>query len=692
MQTSHHGREKSICVGRFEQQNSDGNHTEIAMTTGKQRANAIRALAMDAVEKANSGHPGAPMGLADLAEVLWLQFLKYNPSNPDWIDRDRIVLSNGHASMLLYAVLHLTGYDVSIDDIKSFRQLHSKTPGHPEYRECPGIETTTGPLGQGLANAVGMAMAEKRLADEFNRPGHKVVDHRTWVIVGDGCLMEGISHESASLAGTLKLGKLIAIYDDNGISIDGETKFWFTEDVATRFEAYGWRVLRNVDGHDPDEVRTALADATRTNERPTLVVCKTTIGFGAPTKGGTASAHGSPLGEDEVKAVRDAIGWQCEPFDIPESIYSDWNMSVAGAKAENDWHTAFESYKNEYPGLAAEFERRSRGDLPENLMREIDSLVAEKQETVEPLETRKASGACLDFLGPKLPELIGGSADLTGSNNTKWSDARWLWDGGTYLNYGVREFGMTAIANGIALHGGLIPYTGTFLVFMEYARNAVRLAALMGLRQIFVYTHDSVGLGEDGPTHQPIEQLTNLRTTPNMSVWRPCDSVETTAAWRSALNRTTGPTAIVLTRQKTQPQTRSTQTLGFIDRGGYVLVKETSELEVIVLATGSEVEIAVDATNLLCQDGIGIRVVSMPSVDRFLDQSDQYQESVLPSTVRKRIAVEAAHPDYWRKFVGLDGRIVGINRFGVSAPGSIAMREMGMTPNSVIEAVRALVD
>lgn len=686
------GQTKSICVCGGKPQNIVAHHIEIAMTSCKQRANAIRALAMDAVERANSGHPGAPMGLADVAEALWLQFLKYNPCNPNWINRDRVVLSNGHASMLLYAVLHLTGYDVSIEDIKNFRQLHSKTPGHPEYRECPGIETTTGPLGQGLANAVGMALAERKLASEFNRPGHEVVDHRTWVIVGDGCLMEGISHEAASLAGTLGLGKLIAIYDDNGISIDGETKFWFTEDVAARFEAYGWRVLRNVDGHNTEEVCKALAEATTSSEQPTLVVCKTTIGFGAPTKGGTASAHGSPLGEDEVRAVRNAIDWHCGPFEIPTSIYDDWNMRATGTQAEGIWRDSFESYKSEFPDLAKEFERRTAGSLPVDLRAEFDQFVDEKQNLLEPLETRKASGSCLDFLGPKLPELIGGSADLTGSNNTQWNGAGWLWDGGSYLNYGVREFGMTAIANGIALHGGFIPYTGTFLVFMEYARNAVRLAALMGLRQIFVYTHDSVGLGEDGPTHQPVEQLTNLRTTPNMSVWRPCDSVETAVAWRCALDRTSGPTAIILTRQKTQPQLRNPHALDSIERGGYVLVAETTKLEAIVLSTGSEVEIAVDAAMQLSQSGIGIRVVSMPSVDKFLEQSDQYQESVLPSSIRKRVAVEAAHPDYWRKFVGLNGKVVGIDRFGVSAPGSIAMHELGMTADSVIEAVRALVD
>lgn len=662
------------------------------MSTVKERSNAIRALAMDAVEQASSGHPGAPMGLADVAQVLWLENLKYNPSNPDWMDRDRFVLSNGHASMLLYAVLHLTGYDVSIDDIKRFRQLHSKTAGHPEYGECPGVETTTGPLGQGLANAVGMALAEKLLAREFNKPGFDIVDHRTWVIVGDGCLMEGISHEAASLAGTLQLGKLIAIYDDNGISIDGETKHWFTEDVSDRFKAYGWNVIRDVDGHDINAIQSALQSAQEPTDRPTLVVCKTTIGYGAPTKGGTASTHGAPLGTEEVLAARKCLNWDWGPFEVPVDIRSSWDRKVVGNAMEQEWISSFEKYAESHPDLAGEFLRRMSGELPQELRSEIDSFIGKTQDNNQSLETRKASGVCLNFLGPKLSELIGGSADLTGSNNTQWEGAGWLWEDGRYLNFGVREFGMTAIANGMALHGGFIPYTGTFLVFMEYARNAVRLAALMGLRQILVYTHDSVGLGEDGPTHQPIEQLTNLRTTPNVSVWRPCDSVETAIAWKHALYRSHGPTAIVLTRQKTQPQVRSSTMVEFASRGGYVLHTERSALEVVVIATGSEVELAVDAVARLGELADGVRIVSMPSVDTFHEQDKEYRESVIPPLIRRRVSVEAGHTDYWSKFVGLDGVSVGVNRFGVSAPGHVALDALGMNVESVVHAIRSVMD
>ncbi|MXW53829.1 MAG: transketolase [Gammaproteobacteria bacterium] len=662
------------------------------MTTAKERSNAIRALAMDAVEQANSGHPGAPMGLADVAQVLWLENLKYNPRNPKWFDRDRFVLSNGHASMLLYAVLHLTGYDVSINDIKRFRQLHSKTAGHPEYGECPGVETTTGPLGQGLANAVGMALAEALLAKQFNQPGFEIVNHRTWVIVGDGCLMEGISHEAASLAGTLKLGKLTAIYDDNGISIDGETKYWFTEDVSARFRAYGWEVISDVDGHDIAAIRNALQSARQSSNQPTLIACKTTIGYGAPTKGGTASTHGSPLGAEEVDAARKCLDWEWEPFEVPKEIRSSWDRQAAGKANELDWKTLFEEYAEKYAELAEEFLRRMNGILPRGLESAFDEFIQETQANIQSLETRKASGACLNFLGPRLEELIGGSADLTGSNNTQWDGAGWLWEDGRYLNFGVREFGMTAIANGMALHGGFIPYTGTFLVFMEYARNAVRLAALMGLRQILVYTHDSVGLGEDGPTHQPVEQLTNLRTTPNMSVWRPCDSVETAVAWKHALYRAHGPTAIVLTRQKTQPQARSDKLVELVARGGYVLHSECSSLEVVVIATGSEVELAVEAVARLGELANGVRIVSMPSVDTFLEQDTEYRQSVLPPQVRQRVSVEAGHTDYWSKFVGLDGVTVGINRFGVSAPGHVAMDALGMNVESVIDAIRSVMD
>lgn len=656
------------------------------MDTSKERANAIRALAMDAVQQANSGHPGAPMGLADVAEVLWRNYLRFNPKNPNWFNRDRFVLSNGHGSMLLYAVLHLTGYDVTIDDIRNFRQLHSKTAGHPEFGECPGIETTTGPLGQGFANAVGMALAEQQLANEFNREGFNVVDHRTWACVGDGCLMEGISHEAASLAGTLGLNKLIAIYDSNGISIDGETKYWFTENVANRFKAYGWRVIDDVDGHDVHAIKRAFDTACEASDRPTLICCTTTIGYGAPNKGGTAGAHGSPLGDDEIALVRERLGWAHQPFSVPQPIYADWDATDRGKGLENQWNSLMSAYAEAHPQLSSELRRRIEGELPEGWNETITEFAQRGQNEGASLETRKASGQCLDVLGPKVTELLGGSADLTGSNNTQWNGAGWLWEGGRYLNYGVREFGMTAVANGLSLHGGFIPYTGTFLVFMEYARNAVRLATLMGLRHIFVYTHDSVGLGEDGPTHQPIEQLTNLRTTPNLAVWRPCDVAETAIAWREALKRTDGPCAIVLTRQKTQPQDRDTETFDNIAKGGYTLRRESSTLQLILIATGSEVEVAQAAADQLEADGYGVRVVSMPSVDRFQAQTVDYQESVLPNEVRKRIAVEAAHPDYWRRFVGLDGDVVGIARYGLSAPGPEVMAELGINPANVVQA------
>ena len=650
------------------------------------RANAVRALAMDAVEKAKSGHPGAPMGLADLAEVLWREVLRHNPSNPHWWNRDRLVMSNGHGSMLLYAVLHLTGYDVSLDDLRAFRQLHSKTAGHPEYGICPGIETTTGPLGQGLANGVGMALAESLLAREFNRDGLPVVDHRTWVLAGDGCMMEGVTHEAASLAGTLGLGKLACLYDDNGISIDGETRHWHTEDVAARFEAYGWHVVRDVDGHDPDSVREALAAAVEEDGRPTLICCRTVIGFGAPAKQGTAAAHGAALGAGEVAATRRRLNWGFPPFEIPREVYRDWDMRPEGAVLEGEWADLLERYREAFPELAEEFERRMGGTLPAGWRQRLLAYAAQAQSAGTPIETRKASQACLDVLGPSIPELLGGSADLTGSNGTQWSGAGWLHEGGRYLNFGVREFGMTAIANGIALHGGLIPYSGTFLVFMEYARNAVRLAALMGIRNVLVYTHDSVGLGEDGPTHQPVEQLTNLRTTPNLSLWRPCDAVETAYAWAAALARTNGPTALALTRQKTACQPR--EAAAPIERGGYVLRRETGDLDVVVIATGSEVELAVEAAAQLGDAGRGVRVVSMPSVDVFLAQDADYRESVLPAACRRRVAVEAGHPDYWYRFVGLDGAVVGVETFGVSAPGGVAMEAMGIHAEAVAQAIR----
>ena len=649
---------------------------------------------MDAVQRANSGHPGAPMGLADVAEVLFREVLRHNPADPAWLDRDRFVLSNGHGSMLLYAVLHLSGYAVSIEDLKAFRQLHSATPGHPERGETPGVETTTGPLGQGFANAVGMAIAERELARTFNRPGFDVVDHRTWVVVGDGCLMEGISHEAASLAGTLALGKLKVLWDDNGISIDGETKGWFSEDVPARFEAYGWRVIRGVDGHDPDSVARSLAEALRDDGRPTLVCVKTIIGFGAPNKQGTADAHGAALGADEVSLARRQLNWSYPPFEIPQEIYAEWDGKARGAALQARWQSTFDGYAAKHPDLARELTRRMSGTLPAGWDNALVDLARSAQAKPSSLETRKSSQACLDAIGPTLPELIGGSADLTGSNNTRWKGARDLTaeQGGNYVYFGVREFGMTAISNGIALHGGFVPYSGTFLVFMEYARNAVRLAALMKLRNVFVYTHDSVGLGEDGPTHQPIEQLTALRATPNLSLWRPCDTVETAFAWRAAIARADGPTALVLTRQKTQPQTRDAATFDDVARGGYVLLRERAPLAAVVLATGSEVALAVDAVKSLGERGAGVRVVSMPSTDTFLGQDAAYRAAVLPSAVRARVAVEAAHSESWYRFVGLDGKVVGIDRYGLSAPGADAMKALAMTTDRVAAAIVASLD
>src|SRR5262245_1292401 len=578
------------------------------MPSPTERANAIRALAMDAVQQANSGHPGAPMGLAEIGEVFWREVLRHNPNNPHWFNRDRFVLSNGHASMFLYAMLHLSGYPVSLDDIKHFRHLHSRTPGHPEYGETPGVETTTGPLGQGIANGVGFAIAERELARTFNRPGLDVVDHRTWVVCGDGCLMEGISHEAGSLAGTLGLGKLKLIYDDNGISIDGDTDGWFTEDVPGRFAAYGWHVIRNVDGHDRTAIVAALAEAVAEQSRPTLICCRTIIGFGAPNKQATAEAHGSALGADEVALARKALNWSYGPFEIPDAIYREWDCRAAGRERESKWNALFESYRAEYPDLAAELDRRIRGDLPANWSVALDDLAAGAQAKPEDIETRKASQRCLNALGPVLPELIGGSADLTGSNNTNWKGSKVVSpsEGGNYINFGVREFAMTAITNGIALHRGFIPYSGTFLIFMEYARNAVRLASLMGAHNIFVYTHDSVGLGEDGPTHEPIEQLANLRTTPKLSLWRPCDTVETAIAWRAAIARKDGPTALVFTRQKTKAQSRSVEAFSNAARGGYVLLREKGALAAVVIATGSEVAVAVAAANELANEDIGV--------------------------------------------------------------------------------------
>ena len=657
------------------------------MVSNTERANAIRVLAMDAVEQAKSGHPGAPMGLADAAEVLWREFLHHNPGDSAWPNRDRFVLSNGHGSMLLYSLLHLTGYPVSLDDIKNFRQLHSPTAGHPEWGECPGVETTTGPLGQGLANAVGMAMAERSLARTFNRDGFEVVDHRTWVIAGDGCLMEGISHEAASLAGTLALGKLICLYDDNGISIDGRVDAWFGEDVPARFEAYGWRVIREVDGHDAEAVRAALAEATQSDGRPTLVCVRTLIGFGAPNKQDSAAAHGSALGADEVALARKTLNWGFEePFFVPEEIYASWDLRARGQELQAAWQAQVDGYSQAHPKLAAELERRWSGRLPEGWCSAIDELAERAQAEMKDLETRKSSQACIGALASTIPELLGGSADLTGSNGTQWSGA----EADRYMNFGVREFGMSAVCNGMALHGGVLPFSGTFLVFMEYARNAVRLASLMGIRNIFVYTHDSVAVGEDGPTHQPVEQLTNLRTTPGLSTWRPCDTVETAFAWRAAI-ASGGPTALVFTRQKTPAQARDAKQFAAIAKGGYVLWESAGQPEVVLLATGSEVSVALEAGQVLDGSGVRARVVSMPSTDVFLAQDEAYRDAVLPPDLRARVAVEAAHPDYWYRFVGLDGAVVGINRFGVSAPGDQAMTAMGISVDAVVDAARLVV-
>lgn len=656
-----------------------------------QLANAVRALSMDAVQKANSGHPGAPMGMADIAEVLWNDFLVHNPANPDWVNRDRFVLSNGHGSMLLYSLLHLAGYDLSIEDLKNFRQLHSKTPGHPEHGYAPGVETTTGPLGQGVANAVGMAIAEKMLAAQFNEPAHEIVDHHTYVFLGDGCLMEGISHEVCSLAGTLGLGKLIAFYDDNGISIDGEVQGWFTDDTAKRFESYGWQVIAHVDGHDAEELKTAITTARANTEQPTLICCQTIIGFGSPNKQGTESVHGAPLGADEVQAARETLGWTHEPFDIPQDIYGGWNAAVAGAEKERAWQQAFEAYRAAFPQKAAEFERRCKGELPDNFQQVAEDYIKTVQAAGEKVATRKASQNSLNAFAPALPELLGGSADLTGSNLTNWSGSKPISPAnadGNYIYYGVREFGMSAIMNGIALHGGFIPYGGTFLMFMEYARNAVRMAALMKQQSILVYTHDSIGLGEDGPTHQAVEQITSLRTTPNMSLWRPCDAVESAVAWQSAIERRDGPTSLIFSRQGLAVMPRTDSQLQEIGRGGYILKDSEKAPQAIIIATGSEVGIAMNAAEKLQQEGIAVRVVSMPSTDCFEAQDADYREAVLPSNVTARVAVEAAHRDYWYKYVGLNGRVIGMSSFGESAPGGELMEYFGFTADNVAQAVK----
>lgn len=649
-------------------------------------ANAIRVLAMDAVQQANSGHPGAPMGMADIADVVWREFLNHNPANPQWANRDRFVLSNGHGSMLHYALLHLTGYDLSIDDLKQFRQLHSKTPGHPEYGYAPGIETTTGPLGQGIANAVGFALAEKTLAAQFNKDDLTVVDHFTYCFLGDGCLMEGISHEVCSLAGTLGLGKLIAYYDDNGISIDGEVEGWFSDDTEQRFKAYGWQVLR-VDGHDAAAIRQATIEAKAETTKPTLIICKTIIGLGSPNKQGKEDCHGAPLGAEEIKLTREALGWSDEAFAIPQDIYAAWNANEKGQTSEAAWNDVFAAYQAKYPTEAAELLRRVNGDLPADFTAQADAFIAQVNEKAETIATRKASQNTLQAFGPLLPEMLGGSADLAGSNLTLWKGCEGVQDNpaGNYVYYGVREFGMTAIANGVALHGGFVPYVATFLMFMEYARNAVRMSALMKQRVIHVYTHDSIGLGEDGPTHQPIEQIASLRGTPNLNTWRPADTVETAIAWKSALERKDGPTALILSRQNLPFQSRSEAQIQDAAKGGYVLAKEKGELKAIIIATGSEVSIAMDAYAQL----EGVRVVSMPCAELFMTQDAAYREAVLPASIRARVAVEAAHVDYWWKFVGLDGKVIGMTTYGESAPAKDLFQHFGITSQAVIEAVQS---
>ena len=650
--------------------------------------NAIRALAMDAVQAANSGHPGMPMGMAEIALALWGRHLRHNPANPKWADRDRFVLSNGHGSMLLYALLHLTGYDLPMEEIKRFRQLHSKTPGHPEYGLTPGVETTTGPLGQGLANAVGMALAERMLAAEFNRPGHAIVDHATYAFVGDGCLMEGISHEACSLAGTLGLGKLTVFYDDNGISIDGKVTGWFNDDTPRRFEAYGWHVIRDVDGHDTAAVDRAVRQAKAVAERPSLVCCKTTIGKGAPNKAGSHDAHGSPLGKEEVAATRAAIAWDHGPFEIPSEIYKKWDARKAGVAAESEWDKKFAAYARAYPELAAEFRRRIAGELPASWPADCAALIEGANARAEMIASRKASQNAIEAIAPRLPELVGGSADLAWSNLTVWSGSRPVSgrDGGNYIYYGVREFAMCAIMNGIALHGGLIPYGGTFLVFSDYARNALRMAAITRQRVIYVLTHDSVGLGEDGPTHQPVEHAASLRLIPNMEVWRPCDSVETAVAWTAAIERRQGPTALLLSRQNLPFNKRDTHTIAAIRRGGYIL-SDAQDPKAILIATGSEVQLALGAKQKLAAEGIPVRVVSMPCTSAFDGQPPMYRDAVLIPTLPK-VAIEAGVSDYWRKYVGLDGAVLGIDRYGESAPGPKLFEYFGLTVDNAVRAVK----
>ena len=663
------------------------------LSSRRELANAIRALSMDAVQQANSGHPGAPMGMADIAQVLWADHMQHNPSNPDWANRDRFVLSNGHGSMLIYSLLHLTGYALPIEELKNFRQLHSKTPGHPEYGYAPGIETTTGPLGQGVGNAVGMAIAEKTLAAQFNQPNFDVVDHFTYCFLGDGCLMEGISHEVCSLAGTLGLGKLVAFWDDNGISIDGHVEGWFTDNTPARFEAYGWHVIADVDGHDPQAIAHAIAVAKAETSKPTLICCKTIIGFGSPNKSGSHDSHGSPLGLEEIKAAREFLNWPHAPFEIPADVYAGWDAKAAGAEKEQVWNEKFTAYQQAHPALAAELTRRLAGDLPADFEEKADAFIQQSQDKAENVASRKASQNSIETFATLLPEVLGGSADLAGSNLTIWSGTKGISAedaGGNYLYYGVREFGMSSIMNGIGLHGGFRPFGATFLMFMEYARNAVRMASLMGIPNIFVYTHDSIGQGEDGPTHQPIEQIANLRLTPNLTTWRPCDGAETAVAWKSALLRKDGPSALVFSRQGLSAQTRNAEQLANVVKGGYVLKDCAGKPDVILIATGSEVGITVEAAEKLSAMDMAVRVVSMPSTSVFDKQDADYRESVLPRSVTKRVAVEAAHVDFWHKYVGFDGAVVGMSTFGESAPGAALLKYFGITSEAVVEAVKSL--
>ncbi|MCR9966884.1 transketolase [Vibrio antiquarius] len=658
----------------------------------KYLANAIRALSMDGVQQANSGHPGAPMGMADIAEVLWRSHLNHNPSNPEWADRDRFVLSNGHGSMLIYSLLHLSGYELSIDDLKNFRQLHSKTPGHPEYGYAPGIETTTGPLGQGITNAVGMALAEKALAAQFNKEGHDIVDHFTYVFMGDGCLMEGISHEACSLAGTLSLGKLIAFWDDNGISIDGHVEGWFSDDTPKRFEAYGWHVIPAVDGHDSEAINAAI-EAAKADPRPTLICTKTIIGFGSPNKSGSHDCHGAPLGAEEIAATRKELGWEHGPFEIPQEVYAEWSAKETGAAKEAAWNEKFAAYEAAYPELAAEFKRRVNGELPAQWEEKASQIIADLQANPANIASRKASQNALEAFGALLPEFMGGSADLAPSNLTMWSGSKSLEASdfsGNYIHYGVREFGMTAIMNGIALHGGFVPYGATFLMFMEYARNAMRMAALMKIQNIQVYTHDSIGLGEDGPTHQPVEQMASLRLTPNMSTWRPCDQVESAVAWKLAIERKDAPTALIFSRQNLAQQERDAEQVADIAKGGYILKDCEGKPELILIATGSEVELAVEAAAQLTAEGKKVRVVSMPSTDAFDKQDAAYREAVLPSDVTARIAIEAGIADFWYKYVGFDGRIIGMTSFGESAPAGELFKMFGFTTENVVNTAKEL--